>query len=132
MPRLLFTGREAHRLGTSNEAAVACSFEWQEDPWIIEIEYASFEDDQRGIDCWVRTRVGDVPLQVKSGRKRARKHERLHPEVPVVVVYPEDSEETIRRGVKKICRRYLKQTHGVRFGPDGNPVAEEPANGTVS
>ncbi len=126
-----FRGREAHRLGASNEAAVACSF-WKEDPWVVEVDYASLEDDRRGIDCWVRTRVGDVPLQVKSGRRRARRHELLHPEIPVVVVDPGDSETIIRKHVKTACRRYLGRTHGVKFGSDGNPVEKESASGTVS
>ena len=116
-------GKEAQRLGSDNEIAVACSFDRHKDQWIDVVEHATQDEDSQGIDCWVRTCVGDIPLQVKSGIRKARLHTKRYPDIPVVVVFPGDSEKEIRRKVRACCRKWLKE-RGIEFDRSGKPCTK--------
>lgn len=107
-------GREAHRLGLSNEQAVLCCLEFKNNiaPWISDTRKATKEEDSNGIDIVLITEYGDVPIQVKSSIKRKKDFVKKHPDIPVVCVYPNDSEINIRGRVKSTAMNWLR-TKGI-------------------
>lgn len=117
----LMTGHRARLLGASNERAVECCGELRDiAPWVYSLERASPEEDADGIDIVADTRWGKVPIQVKSGYKRARDFRKKRPDIPVVIVLPGDSEAEIRRKVRAAIRRVVVR-RGVSFDQNGNP-----------
>jgi len=105
----MFKGAEAAKLGRSNEQAVLCCDVVQPiAQWVTGMRAATPEEDSMGIDVVVSTDCGDVPLQVKSGGRRARAFQKEHPDIPVVVVYPGDSESRIRSRVRSAVHRHLQ------------------------
>lgn len=75
-------------------------------PWVKRIRMASAEEDARGMDVVVETAdVGDVPIQVKSSKKFLKKHFRRYPDIPVLIINREHTEEEIRKSLSRIIRR---------------------------
>ena len=110
-------GREANLLGRTSEVAAICCAELHSiAPWAKGVREASPDEDSQGVDLWVDTESwGSIPVQVKSGMKRAREHMAKHPDIPVVVVYPQDSEMSIRRKVRAAVRRGLQIRRHIVF-----------------
>ena len=96
-------------LGESNEKVVlCCNYVHQIAPWIRDIRKSTPEEDGNGIDVVVETtEYGDVPIQVKSSMKFVKEHTKKHPDIPVVVVFTEDSEDRVRRKIRSIVQQKL-------------------------
>ena len=102
-------GVEAQRLGKDTEQAVLCCAEFKPvASWIHALRAGTSEEDAQGIDIVAETEWGEVQLQVKSGMKRARQFTKDHPDIPVIVVYPNDSEERIRNRVRNLVKQKLQ------------------------
>lgn len=53
------------------------------------------EDRFKGIDGWILTDVGKIPVQIKSSIRGEQKAKRNHPEIPVVVIRQHYSDEEV-------------------------------------
>ena len=69
---------------------------------ILFVEKGSFEDDHDGIDFWVHTTNGIIPLQVKSSERRATNFSLVHPKIPVIVIGLTDRIDTVREKITKL------------------------------
>jgi len=70
--------------------------------WVHSVRRATQEEDHQGIDLVVVLDAGILKVQVKSSWKRAQEFKKKHPNIPVLVVHPEDSEEHVRRNLLSI------------------------------
>ncbi len=101
-------GREAQILGETAELLASLCFEqcpYRMPSWVKSIRRATHEEDHQGVDLVAEIDTGPVKIQVKSGWKRAREFQRDHPDIPVFVVGPEDSEEYVRRKLLNLLRQ---------------------------
>lgn len=102
-------GRLGKKIGDSAEKRVAQAFLCGI-PWLLSpIRKTTRDEDARGIDCFVRTDAGDIPLQIKSSEEHAREFSRTHPEIPVVVIDLSDSDRTIRAKVTDAVAPFRKR-----------------------
>jgi len=75
-------------------------------PWVKRIRMATEEEDARGMDVVVETHdVGDMPVQVKSSRKFLKKHFRRYPDIPVLIINREHTEEEVRKALARVVKR---------------------------
>lgn len=70
------SGRDAHAFGLRNERRFVAWFGGLlggegVPEWVVGVRHATPEEDARGIDVWVKTDVGDVPVQIKSSHRDA-------------------------------------------------------------
>jgi len=54
--------------------------------WILSYRQAEKQDEIKGVDAWVQTDIGEIPLQIKSSKRGTKKAKENHPEIPVIVV----------------------------------------------
>jgi len=75
--------------------------------WFIQLRPASYAEDQAGIDLWVDTDRGSVPVQVKASALRAALFRDSHPgmEVAVVVLHLDMEDQRIRDRVLSAVER---------------------------
>src|SRR5581483_3925085 len=115
-------GREAQAIGETAELLAALCFEVCPDRmpfWVKTIRRATHEEDHEGTDLVVEIPEGSIRIQVKSGWKRARIFQKEHPDIPVLVIHPEDSEEFVRMKLLALLRQ-----ERVKLAPDFNPKRE--------
>lgn len=66
--------------------------------WILGIRPANDDEDREGVDYWIETDRGDIPVQLKSSREGAKVHRKISrwkgSHIPVVV--GRGSHESIR------------------------------------
>ena len=104
-------GRIGHDRGEAAEQVMAHIFkdaiEQNACPdWIKEYSTASPEKDKKGIDAWVTTDIGRIPLQIKSSKTGVQSAKDKHPRIPVVrVALGEKKEKTLSRCINVIGRR---------------------------
>ncbi len=108
-------GREAQILGETAELLASLCFEacpYRMPFWVKSIRRATHEEDHQGVDLVVEVDAKDpsgyyshVKIQVKSGWKRAKVFQRDHPDIPVLVIHPEDSEEYVRVKLLALLRQ---------------------------
>lgn len=101
-------GRAAQVLGETAELLASLCFEvcpYRMPSWVKSIRRATHEEDHQGVDLVAEIDTGPIRIQVKSGWKRAREFQRDHPDIPVFVVGPEDSEEYVRRKLLNLLRQ---------------------------
>ncbi len=69
------------------------------------------ELDHQGIDLLVFTKYGDepVPLQIKSSKMGAEDHWSKHPEIPCVVVSPNDSVYKVRKRLVRTISSFINK-----------------------
>lgn len=66
--------------------------------WVYGFERASFKEDRcKGIDGWIKTDVGKIPLQIKSSFRGKSKAEQKFPDIPIIVLEAGISDENIIR-----------------------------------
>lgn len=63
--------------------------------WLIGYEKATPKDDSLGIDGWLHTDVGKIPLQVKSSIAGKQKFTERKSHIPIVVIQVGQSDEQI-------------------------------------
>ncbi len=101
-------GRAAQVIGETAELLASLCFEicpYRMPSWVKSIRRATHEEDHQGVDLVAEIIEGTVRIQVKSGWKRALEFQRDHPDIPVLIVLPEDSEEYVRRKLLALLRR---------------------------
>lgn len=101
-------GREAQLMGETAELLAALCFEvcpYRMPAWVKTIRRATHEEDHNGVDLVAEIAEGSIRIQVKSGWKRARVFQRDHPDIPVLVIHPEDSEEYVRVKLLALLRQ---------------------------
>ena len=101
-------GRTAQLMGETAELLASLCFEscpYRAPPWVKSLRRATHEEDSRGIDLIAEIDTGSVPVQIKSSWRRAREFERTHPDIPVLVVHPEDSEDFVRKKLLAVLRK---------------------------
>lgn len=94
-------GRRSHRFGFDLEDRVIEAFAEggaRLPSWFRAIRPSLPEEDHAGIDLWVTTETGDVPVQIKSSAMRARMFLESHPGqfIGVAVVHPSMTYEKLR------------------------------------
>ena len=81
--------------------------------WVRGVRKSRGKEEGKGIDYWVETDVGGIPLQVKSSVRGMEKALELHPEIPVVISQiGESHEELVGKIIEAISPKremYLKQ-----------------------
>lgn len=81
--------------------------------WVRGYTVASGKDDAKGIDGWVHTDVGKIPIQIKSSRRRALDAQKKRPEIPIVVIRIGESNQRLIgkcvAAVSKKRKEYLRQ-----------------------
>jgi len=102
-------------MGATAELLASLCFEvcpYRVPPWVKSIRRATHDEDHQGVDLVVEVDAGDpdgyydtVKIQVKSGWKRAKVFQRDHPDIPVLVIHPEDSEEYVRMKLLALLRQ---------------------------
>lgn len=71
--------------------------------WLNAYRRASKEEDLgRGIDAWIGTDVGNIPLQIKSSQKGVRKAQERYFRIPVVKIRIGDPDELNRQRVMTV------------------------------
>lgn len=75
-------------------------------PWVTGYSVASKKQDKRGIDGFVHTDVGLIPLQIKSSQRMAEKARRIYPDIPVVVIKMNDLTDFI---CMRVCEAIAPQ-----------------------
>lgn len=85
--------------------------------WLLGYEEASEDDDKKGIDGWVVTDIGKIPVQIKSSSKGARTALKKRPQIAVLVIanYSAKDEEILSR-----CLPIISQKREEFLGRRGN------------
>jgi hypothetical protein len=99
--------KRAREIGLTAELLASLCFEAcpeRAPVWFKSLRRATSEEDAKGIDLVVEIDLGQVLIQVKSSWSRAKEFVEKHPEIPVLVVHPEDSEDRVRRNLLRIVR----------------------------
>lgn len=94
-------GRRSHRFGFDLEDRVIEAFAEagaRLPTWFRAIRPSADDEDHAGVDLWVTTATGDVPVQIKSSAMRARMFLDAHPGqfIGVAVVHPSMTYEKLR------------------------------------
>lgn len=93
-------GKTARLMGETAEILVELCFQAHPElqpKWLKSVRRSSKEEDEKGIDIVVEVTEGEVVFQIKSGHRRANFFKKDHPNIPVIVINPEDSEDFVRR-----------------------------------
>jgi len=82
--------------------------------WIRGYERATSKDDLKGIDCWIKTDVGNIKIQIKSSKTGAEEYLKKHRgDVAVVIVKVGDGSdvlcEKIISAVSPLREKYKKK-----------------------
>ena len=106
------SGEEASRIGKETEERVLGIFEYYKSEWpdyILGAEHGTKEDDENGIDIWVITDTGRLPLQIKTGKcslDRRQKYEERG--IEVIVAQPTKKDRDIFNQLNKTIKRMRK------------------------
>lgn len=109
-PLWLKDQRSSERFGEDTEHRGIEAFASGDVPaWFLAIRPATQQEDQpggyrtgvAGVDMWVSTDRGEIPVQVKSSAARAAQYRAAHPDgdIAIVVLHREMSDEQIRERV---------------------------------
>jgi len=74
--------------------------------WIKKYSAASPEEDGKGIDAWVTTDIGKIPLQIKSSTRGVQSARDKYPKIPVTrVIIGENKDKTLSRCINVIGKK---------------------------
>lgn len=79
--------------------------------WVYLYRKATIEDDRWGIDGWIESGIGDIPLQVKRSFRDAYRFRKRRPDIEVIIV-PLGStiDQTLKKLSKIIYEKGAKQS----------------------
>lgn len=96
-------------------AAITAFCEGDMPPWFVRVRpsteaennAARYAEDAAGVDLWVDTDRGPIPVQVKSSAERAARFREEHPEIgiAVVVLHRDMEPERIRSRIIEAAQR---------------------------
>lgn len=95
----MFKGKSAQELGKTSEATAFYALYAIRHSWIFDVRYGTEEEDAEGIDLVVTTDAGDLPLQIKSGERRAKIFRSRRPDITTVTILPWQSERVVRSNI---------------------------------
>jgi len=107
VPTPSWVGERANAFGKANEEAVLHCFDLytKECPeWLQELRKGTNREDHEGMDLIAVTDRGEIPIQVKSSQYRAKKFSEKNPNVPVIVVESNMTEQRIRWALLTMLR----------------------------
>lgn len=75
--------------------------------WMTGVEAADEKSDRKGVDVWVHTDVGKIPLQVKSSQSGFDKASKKHPKIPIIVVDPGEPEVALSTSIALVEQKRI-------------------------
>ncbi len=63
--------------------------------WFRGCQISTNHENRRGIDFWILTDIGKIPIQIKSSMRGMEKARRRHPRIPAIIVPVYEQNESI-------------------------------------